>query len=286
MGTEKATIIKDKTLRLKATAHLLNDLSALELMLEKGLFENDVQRIGAEQELSLIGKDWKTAPVLMPLLEKINDERFTTEFAQFNMEINLDPLVFTGDCFSLMERNLWRLLVKGEKAANELDAHLILAGIVPTLRRSVIDLKNLTPLPRYRNLIEAFHALRGDNFEFRIEGADQWISREDNSFFESSNTSFQVHYQLGPAEFASTYNWALAITAPLMAATTNSPLLLGKRLWRETRIALFQQSTDTRSSSASYRDRTPRVSFGTGWVKNSVLELYRDDATRHQILFA
>ncbi|TAK46562.1 MAG: CBS domain-containing protein [Saprospiraceae bacterium] len=286
MGAEKVAIIKDKSMRLKATRHLLGDLKALEWMLERGVFESGVQRIGAEQELSITGGDWKPAPVLMEILAQVNDEHFTTEFAKFNLEINLDPLVFTGDCFTRMEQDLSSLIAKGEKIARTLNAHLILAGIVPTLRRSDINLKNITPLPRYHHLINALRELRGESFEFRIEGANQWISKAEDSFIESCNTSFQVHFQVHPTEFVQAYNWALAISAPVLAAATNSPLLLGKRLWRETRIALFEQSTDTRNSSHVYRDQPPRVSFGSGWVKNSVLDIYREEATIHKILFA
>ncbi len=286
MGAEKVAIIKDKEQRLQATAHLLKDLRALETMLHRGMFETEVQRIGAEQEISLVGLDWKPAPVLMQLLEEINDDRFTTEFAQFNMEVNLDPIVFKGDCLSQLERSLWRLLVKGEKKANLLQAHLLLVGILPTLHQSDLDIKHITPLPRYRYLIEALHAMRGDHFEFRIAGKDEWIDRAENSFYESSNTSFQVHYQLAPEDFAAAYNWSLAVTAPLMACSTNSPLFLGKRLWRETRIALFQQSTDVRNSKDKYRERAPRVDFGTRWVKGSVLDLYQENATRHRPIFA
>ncbi|MCB0518840.1 MAG: CBS domain-containing protein [Lewinellaceae bacterium] len=286
MGAEKIAVIKDTGQRLKATEHLLRDLKALEIMLEKGMFEKDVQRIGAEQEIALIGNDWKPKPVLLKILDKIDDPRFTTEFAQFNMEINLDPLVFTGDCFSQLERSLWRLMVKGEKTARLFDAHLLLVGIVPTLHRSDIDLKNMTPFPRYKNLIDTLHEMRGDSFEFRIDGKDSWISRSEDSFFESSNTSFQVHYQVAPDDFVAAYNWALAICAPALACATNSPLLMGKRLWRETRIALFQQSTDVRSTFDQYRERAPRVSFGTGWVKKSVLDLFCDDASRHKLIFA
>ncbi len=285
MGAEKVAIIKEKEQRLQATAHLLKDLQALEAMLEKGMFETDVQRIGAEQEISLVGMDWKPAPVLMKLLEDINDDRFTTEFAQFNMEVNLDPIVFKGDCLSQLERSLWRLLVKGEKKARLLKTHLLLVGILPTLHQSDLDLKNITPLPRYRYLIDALHAMRGEHFEFRIAGKDEWIDRAENSFYESSNTSFQVHYQLAPADFAAAYNWSLAVTAPLMACATNSPLFLGKRLWRETRIALFQQSTDVRSPTDKYRERAQRVDFGTRWVKGSVLDLYRENASRHSPIF-
>ncbi|MCF8247017.1 MAG: CBS domain-containing protein [Saprospiraceae bacterium] len=285
MGAEKVAIIKDKNQRLEATAHLLHDLKALEMMINNGVIETDVQRIGAEQEVSLVGKGWGPAPVLMDILGKIGDERFTTELAQFNMEINLEPLVFTGDCLSQLERNLWRLLVKGEKTANLFDAHLILVGILPTLHQSDLDIKNITPSPRYQSLLDSLHEMRGDSFEFRIEGKDQWIARAQDSFYESSNTSFQVHYQLQPDDFAAAYNWALAITAPVLACATNSPIFLGKRLWRETRIALFQQSTDVRSTSSYYRERSPRVDFGTRWVNDSVLDIYRENATRHKPIF-
>lgn len=286
MGIEKVTVIKDPAFRLKATGHLLRDLKALEIMLEKGMFETGVQRIGAEQELSMVGPDWRPSPVIMEILEKVNDERFTTEFARFNLEINFDPLVFSGDCFTQMERQLWSLIRKGEEIANLYDARLIMAGIVPTVRRSDIKSENVTPLERYKSLLDGLYKMRGENFEFRIEGKDQWISRAEDSFLESSNTSFQVHYQLAPQDFAKCYNWALAITGPQLATATNSPLLMGKRLWRETRIALFQQATDVRSPGNYYREVAPRVSFGTGWAGDSVLDVYRDNAVRHKILLA
>jgi len=57
---------------------------------------------------------------------------------------------------------------------------------------------------------------------------------------ESCNTSFQIHFQVGPREFAAAYNIAQAISAPVLAAAVNSPILFGKRLWQETRLALFQ----------------------------------------------
>lgn len=132
MGSEKVFRIKSSTERLNASNHLLNDLKAMEMMLDRDMFEKGITRIGAEQEISLIGNDWQPAPVLMELLEKINDPHFTTEFATFNMEVNLDPLEFKGDCFSVLEKDLWRFLAKGEKYARQLNAHLLLSGIVPT----------------------------------------------------------------------------------------------------------------------------------------------------------
>ena len=81
---------------------LLTDLRALETMLEGGLFETEVRRIGAEQEMFLVDRDWRPALVATELLERIDDPHFTTELGRFNMECNLDPITLGGS--SLRER--------------------------------------------------------------------------------------------------------------------------------------------------------------------------------------
>jgi CBS domain-containing protein len=89
-----------------------------------------------------------------------------------------------------------------------------------------------------------------------------------------------------PKDFARVYNIAQALTGPVLAASTNSPMLFGKRLWHETRIAVFQQAVDTRGSGRQVRERSPRVDFGRSWVRESVLEIYREDVTRYRVLIA
>src|SRR5690606_40193753 len=101
---------------------------------------------------------------------------------------------------------------------------------------------------------------------------------------ESCNTSFQVHLQVDPDDFAHAYNVAQTVTAPVMAAAVNAPFLFGKHLWHETRIALFQQSIDTRSGSVHMRDLLPRVRFGEDWVRASVSELFQEDVARFRVL--
>ena len=284
MGSEKVSILKDTTSRINFTKHLLKDIEALEIMLEKGLFEKGVQRMGAEQELCFVDKSWRPAPIAMQALEVLNDEHFTTEYLKFNLEINLDPLVFTKDCFSLLEKDLDFYLKKAEKVANQFDAHIIQVGVLPTIRRSDVTYENLTPLKRYRALTEKLRELRGNDFEFRIEGTDELITKDQTTLFEGCTTSFQVHFQVDADDFASIYNWAQAILAPVMAVATNSPIFLNKRLWRESRIALFQQSIDTRQESESFREESARVCFGNEWLKNSVLDYYQDNISRYQLL--
>jgi hypothetical protein len=266
--------------------HLLKDVRAFEHMLEHGLFESDVRRIGAEQELFLVDADWRPAPIATEVLERVNDDHCTTELARFNLEFNLDPLTFGGSCLSDMEGQIVELLAKVRSAALESGGDVVLTGILPTLQKSDLELDNMTPIPRYFALNEAMTRLRGSDYEFFLKGVDEVHLRHDSIMVEACNTSFQVHFQVAPAEFARLYNAAQAITGPVLAAAANSPLLFGKRLWAETRVGLFQQSIDTRRTTPHLREQIPRVSFGRHWVRASALEIFREDIARFRTLIS
>src|SRR6266536_1076793 len=259
---------------------LLEDLRALEYMIENGGFETGVTRIGAEQEMFLVDRNMRPAPISLAVLDRAKDSRLTTEIARFNLEANLTPLPLTGRCFRLLEQELVELLSFVRSSAEELDADVFLSGILPTLQKSDLTLENLAPIPRYYQLNDGVIRLRGGPFSIHIKGLDELQITHDNIMMESCNTSFQVHFQTSPAEFASHYNMAQAITAPVLAAAVNSPLLFGHRLWQETRVALFQHSTDTRSRTQLARSQPTRVSFGDQWLKNSVVELFHDQISR------
>jgi CBS domain-containing protein len=259
---------------------LLDDLRALEYMIEAGRLETGVTRIGAEQEMFLVDRNLRPAPISLEVLDHANDSRLTTEIARFNLEANLTPLRLTGRCFSLMEEELKELLGLVGRSAATFDADVLLSGILPTLQKSDLTLENLTPLPRYYALNRGVIGLRGGPLSIHIKGLDELQITHDNVMMESCNTSFQLHFQTSPAEFACAYNMAQAITAPVLAAAVNSPLLFGHRLWHETRVALFQHSIDSRSRSQLARSQPTRVSFGDCWLKSSVAELLHDQISR------
>jgi CBS domain-containing protein/gamma-glutamyl:cysteine ligase YbdK (ATP-grasp superfamily) len=259
---------------------LLEDLRALESMIETGRFETGVARIGAEQEVFLVDGNMRPAPISLEVLDCAKDSRLTTEIARFNLEANLTPLPLAGSCFQQMERELKELLSLVRKSAETFGADVLLSGILPTLQKSDLTLENLAPIPRYSQLNEGVMRLRGGPFSIHIKGLDELQITHDNVMMESCNTSFQVHFQTSPAEFASRYNIAQAITAPVLAAAVNSPLLFGHRLWQETRVALFQHSIDSRTRNQMARSQPTRVSFGDRWLKNSVVELFHDQISR------
>ena len=147
-----------------------------------------------------------------------------------------------------------------------------------------LGLENMTPHPRYYALNEAMGALRDGAYELYIKGLDELLLKHDSVMLEACNASFQIHFQSDADEFPNLYNIAQVVAAPVLAAATNSPLLFGRRLWRETRIALFQQSVDTRSSMDFLRERSPRVTFGRDWVQRSVVEVFQEDISRFRAL--
>lgn len=263
---------------------LLDDVAALERLLQEDRIESGVRRIGAEQEMFLVDRALRPAPLALEVLEQAADDRLTTELARFNLEANLTPLPFGGDCLRRLEAELSDVVGRAVEAARAVGADVLLAGILPTLRAGDLRLESLTPAPRYHELNRALRELRQGDFRVSIHGLDELEMTHDNILLESCNTSFQVHFQVGAREFAPLYNLAQAVTAPVLAAAVNSPLLLGQRLWHETRIALFESSVDTRPSEREGRQHRPRVHFGDGWVQGGALDLFREDIARFRVI--
>lgn len=290
MGEPKVKLADSQEEVQRFMKYVLKDLRALDRMLkEDNWFESDPIRIGSEQELCLVNQQAKAWPHAMEILDKLQSEGaegFTTEFAKFNLEINLEPLEFTGNCLSAMEQNLQQQVDKVRSVTEEMGGEILLTGILPTIRKMDVDLKNMTPLQRYRALCQAISKLRSENFDLRIQGMDELLMRFDSPLLEACNTGFQVHLQVKPEDFVTKYNVAQLITAPVLAGAVGSPILFGKRLWNETRIALFQQSVDTRTVGDHLRDSSPRVTFGNEWVKESILEIFQEDTARYRVMLS
>jgi len=284
MGEFNVTSYRDEDQLRFFTKALLRDLQALEQMLKDGALESDRQRIGAEQEMFLVDRGMRPANLGARLLETLDDPHFTPELAQFNLECNLDPLDFKGDCLRKLETQNNELVDKARVAAKEAGGDVVLVGILPTLEIEDMTLDNMTANPRYFALNDALAKLRGGAFRLRIKGIDDLRLTHDTIMLEACNTSYQVHLQVPADEFPKHYNIAQLVAAPVMSCAVNSPLLFSKRLWRETRLALFQQSVDTRRTEVHHRKMQPRVSFGASWVKDSVTELYREDIARFRTL--
>lgn len=284
MGNLDVKVIKTQKQLNDFTRCLLRDFHLLEQMIEKDWFETGQMHIGAEQEFCLIDKHYKPATKASEVLKKLNHPSFTTELGQFNIEANLSPQALKDDCFSKLEGELNMLLGKLQPVCHDLGIDYLLTGILPTLRKFDLSLDNITPLERYYALAEAIGKMRGKDFDLHLKGFDELNLKFDSVMLEACNTSFQVHLQVRPDEFVDQYNIAQLLAGPTVAVGSNSPMLFGKRLWHETRIALFQKSVDTRITNEEIRDRNARVMFGNSWLENSVLDIFKEDISRFRVM--
>ena len=289
MGEQRVSALNDKKKMQKFVKALLADVQAMEYMLENDWFESGTIRIGAEQEMVMVEKQsQKPACVAMEALKKMKDYDWVeTELAKFNLETNLTPREFMGSCFSELEQENSMKLEKIQEVLDTMDTDLVLTGILPTLKKRDLIMDNLTPKKRYYALMEAINQqLIGNAYELKLSGIDELALKHDSPLLEAVNTSFQIHLQIEPKDFVKMYNIAQAITGPVMAISANSPLVFGKRLWHESRIAMFQQALDTRSSHDHMRERSARVSFGRDWLQESIMEIYKEDIARFRVLLS
>lgn len=276
----EVTKLKTKKDRANYIHHLLNDIKALELMIEKGLFEEGPLRVGAEQEFCLVDANFLPESNSLTILDNIADTHFSTEVGNFNLKINLDALALQKDCFSKMHNQLEILLEKAKKSASKTNSKILLAGILPSLSASDINEQNITNVERYTVLNDAIKSDKKTYCDIHIKGVDEINLSHDSVKLEGCNTSFQMHLQLGIKDFVDNYNWAQAIAGPILSVCTNSPLLFGKELWSETRIALFTQSIDTRENSYLLNENQSRVSFGNNWQTGSITDIFKDNISR------
>lgn len=259
-------------------------LTALEQITTRPGFGDGPLSVGAELELDLVDEDELPCPKNREVLARLGDPRVTHEMDRFNLEINTTPVAFAGAPWSALATELGQTLTVLERAAQEHGAHIVPIGILPTFSAADFAPGALTDSRRYRALSAGIRRLRRSPFPIRIDGTDRLELEWDDVSLEGANTSLQIHLRIPPARFAAVYNAAQIATAPVLAIAGNSPLFLGKRLWNETRIALFRQSVDDRPLARPDDWRPSRVSFGHGWVRRGALELFAESVALHEPL--
>jgi gamma-glutamyl:cysteine ligase YbdK (ATP-grasp superfamily) len=252
-----------------------------EVMARRG-FGAGEPSIGAELELCLVDPEGRPMPENRAVLAAISDPRITLEIDRFNLEINTRPSPLAGQPFAFLAAELEGALAEIRRAAAGHGASVATIGILPTLAPEDLGPSVLTDLNRYRALSESLRRARRGPFRVRIEGDEVLDIDTDDVAMEGANTSLQLHLRVAPEAFADTYNAAQIATAPALAVASNAPTLLGRRLWDETRIALFRQAVDDRFEVSADDWRPARVSFGHGWVRVGAHELFAESVAFHE----
>jgi hypothetical protein len=245
-------------------------------MLSEARFQPGRRSVGLEIELNLTDRAGDPALVNAAALEAIANPSFQTELGQFNVEINVAPRLLEGAVFSELEREARISLNEAEARARTVDAHMMLIGILPTVDDRHLNADSLSANPRYALLNEQIFAARGEDLEIAINGVERLATQADTIAPEAACTSVQLHQQVDPEAFPRYWNAAQAIAGVQVAVAANSPFFYGKELWRETRIALFEQATDTRSEELKIQGVRPRVWFGERWI-TSIFDLFEEN---------
>jgi hypothetical protein len=245
-------------------------------MLRESRFEAGRPMTGLEIELNLIDERRDPAMRNAEVLRAIADPAFQTELGQFNVEINVDPQRLSADSLRGYEDGVRASLNAAEDRARRVGAQLVMIGILPTLRPGHLTHDALSANPRYELLNEQIFAARGEDISISIDGVERLAATADTITPEAACTSTQLHLQVGPEQFPAYWNAAQSIAGAQLAVGANSPFLFGKELWRETRIPLFEQSTDTRPAELKEQGVRPRVWFGERWI-TSIFDLFEEN---------
>ncbi|HKK50292.1 MAG TPA: glutamate--cysteine ligase [Myxococcota bacterium] len=259
-------------------------LTVLEKLLERPGFGSGEASLGAELEVSLTDAQARPLPLNEAVLSETLDERMTFELDRFNLECNLRHTTLEGRPFTHLRREIETARTELARAAERHGGRIAMIGILPTLIADDLQSGAMTDAIRYRALSRSLREKRSGPFRLDISGADPLEMACEDVTFEGAATSFQVHLRVAPEDFATVFDAAQLATAPVLAASVNSPTFLGHRLWQETRVALFKQAVDDRDAMAREARRQARVSFGTGWLRGGALDLFREAARDHPVL--
>lgn len=253
--------------------------------LDSGRISSAGPRLGCELEAWLVDRKMNPAPVNRNFLTRLADPASSPELAKFNVEFNTEPLMLRGAALMELEGQLDKLLAKANAVADALDVQILLAGILPTIKDSQLNISNLSELNRYRALNEqVLRSRQGQPVRLSIEGRDLLMSVHDDVMLEAATTSFQIHWQVPSGSVARYYNALLIASAPVVAAGANSPFLFGHDLWAETRIPLFEQAVPVGGYHGAAAGPLHRVGFGTGWIRKSVTEVFDENLLHFPVL--
>lgn len=216
-------------------------------------------------------------------LEQLNDPLAFPELAKFNIELNSVPQKLSANIFSNLYQNLTETWKKYHLTAQKLNNHLII-GTLPTLKLSDMTLANISNINRYEALNEQILKARGKPVNLDIIGVEHLKIKHHNVMLESASTSLQLHTQIPLEQAHYFYNASIMASAAMVACCANAPYLLGKNIWHESRIPLFEQAIESGGYGGSLYGPLRRVSFGSGYARSSIMECFQENLEHFPVL--
>ncbi len=266
-----------------AEPDLINDLKILTQHLENKDFGVGEATMGSELELFLVDKNSLSPSMINTTIcehykNKNIGQQIQTEISRFCLEYN-GPVIATNKqplttLINEMELILHDIRAVAKKDYNSL---IIPIGIIPTLTLGDLANDALTPYWRYYAIDKTMSLLRNkQQYKIHIHGENPLQINWPNTVIEGVNSSYQVHLRVNPSEYNNMFNAAQLAAAFVLSVSGNSPLLLGHKLWEETRIAVFEQIVNNLSIHPGQWQEQQRVAFGRGWIKDGVFGLLKE----------
>jgi len=265
---------------------LLNEHKYVETLFEKGsdVFSN-THRIGYELEVCILTATNEPNPINKKILDDIDSPLFTNELAKYDLEINGNVFELEDGAPEALEKDLLSLWKKAQGSANKFDAKVGLFGVLPSLKLEHFNKEIYqSDMHRYTLVSQRMKELRHEPVKILFHGEDEVSLQKDDVMLEALGTSLQIHLQIPFDQAVDYYHAALLASVAVLGFGANSPLVLGKRAWHESRIAIFEQSVDTRNKERRDHGEETRVHFAHGYI-DSWLDLFEQNKM-FKIIFA
>ncbi|MFV9614803.1 MAG: glutamate--cysteine ligase [Gammaproteobacteria bacterium] len=267
------------------TSHLKEETALLKSWFDNQQFSSASLTAGYELEAWLINQTGMPAAINEAFLEQANNALLSPELAKFNIELNVEPALLSGNVLSTFESKLDKLWQQCSATTASLEANILGIGILPTLQDSELTLDNISLLNRYKALNEQVLRHRnGVEIELNINGEEHLRVSHKDVMLEAAATSLQIHIQVPQDVAARYYNASILLSAPMVAVSANSPCLFGRRLWQETRIPVFEQAVPTGGYGGAASGPVHRVSFGSNYVRESLYECFQENLEHFPVL--
>ncbi|MFJ4965195.1 glutamate-cysteine ligase family protein [Streptomyces sp. NPDC088729] len=261
---------------VRFAARLRASLGLLDGLLSSPGFGDEERTIGAEMEMFLVTPDGVPVPRNEEVRATADDSRLVLEVNRYNLEANLTPVPLRFRPFTALHDEATALLDVVREAGAGYGAEPYCAGLLPTLRPRDLTRRNVSPRGRYALIDDA---LGRERRGLRVTGEQRYRMRSDTICAQGATSSWQVHLTVRPEEFTRVHNAAQLMAAPVLAVAANSPLLMGRRVWDETRIPWYEQAFGQHRRRVVPADR--RSGFGQDWLGSDVRELIEASVSRH-----
>lgn len=258
----------------------------VKMLFEKGAeIFSDKYRIGYELEACILNAANQPDPINKQILEAVKSPLFTNELAKYDLEINGNVFELDDQALEKLDKDLSSLFKKGEETAEKFDAKLGLFGVLPSLKLEHFNKAVYqSDMHRYTLVSQRIRELRHERVKILFHGEDEVSLEKNDVMLEALGTSLQIHLQIPFDKAVDYYHAALLASVVLVGFGANSSLVLGKRAWHESRIAIFEQSVDTRNKQQRVDGAEKRVHFAHGYIE-SWLDLFEQNRM-FKIIFA